>query len=106
MKAANPELTAIAFGGDGDMYAEGVNHLVHGARKNINMTAVVHDNQIFALTTGQVTTTTEPGFPTKSTPFGAIDRPLNPILFALSCGATFVARATTLDPTHLTEILK
>ena len=106
IKIANPELTVVAFGGDGDVYAEGIGHLIHGARKNIDMTMIVHDNQIFALTTGQVTPTTEPGYSTKSTPFGAYDRPMNPILLALSSGATFVARGTTLNPDHLAIIIE
>ncbi|MDD5416646.1 MAG: thiamine pyrophosphate-dependent enzyme [Candidatus Aenigmarchaeota archaeon] len=106
IKVGNPELTVVGFAGDGDTYAEGIGHLPHVARKNVNMTMIVHDNQIFALTTGQTTPTSALGDITKTSPFGVMDRPLNPIAFAIVCGATFVARVSTLDPEHMAEVFE
>lgn len=106
MKAANPELTVLGFGGDGDTYAEGISHFVHNCRYNADMTMIVHNNKVFALTTGQATPTSEPGFVSKSTPLGVKEPPLNPIALALSAGATFVARGYTKDPQQLTKIIK
>lgn len=106
MKLANPELTVIGFGGDGDTYAEGTSHFIHGCRYNIDMTMVVHNNKVFALTTGQATPTSQEDFKGKSTPLGAKVDPLNPIAVALASGATFVARGYARDVKHLTEIFK
>lgn len=106
MKLANPDLTVIGFGGDGDTYAEGISHLVHNCRYNADFTMIVHNNQVFALTTGQATPTSEIGFVDGSTPLGVKEKPLNPIAFALVCGATFVARAYASDAQHLKLILK
>lgn len=106
MKAANPELTVLGFGGDGDTYAEGISHFVHNCRYNADMTMIVHNNKVFALTTGQATPTSEPGFVSKSTPLGVKEPPLNPIALALSAGATFVARGYTKKPQHLKKIIK
>jgi 2-oxoglutarate ferredoxin oxidoreductase subunit beta len=106
IKIGNPDLTVIGFAGDGDTYAEGIGHLPHVARKNVNMTLIVHDNQIFALTTGQTTPTSTVGDVTKTSPFGVKDLPLNPIAFALVCGATFVARVSTLEPEHMTDVFE
>ncbi len=106
MKAANPELTVIGFGGDGDTYAEGISHFIHNCRYNADMTMIVHNNQVFALTTGQATPTSEKGFIGGSTPFGVKEEPLNPIALALVSGATFIARGTTLDMIHLKELLR
>ena len=102
----NPDLKIISFSGDGETYSEGVNHLVQVARKNIDMTAIVNDNQVFALTTGQQTPTTEKGYKGKSNPFGTFDKPLNPISFALTCGATFVARVDASNPKQMTKIFE
>jgi len=106
IKIGNPDLTVVGFAGDGDTYAEGIGHLPHVARKNVNLTLIVHDNQIFALTTGQTTPTSAIGDITKTSPFGVKDLPLNPIAFAIVCGATFVARVSTLDPDHMTEVFE
>ena len=105
IKVANQRLKIIAFSGDGDAYAEGISHVVHAARRNLNMTLVVHDNEVFALTTSQVTPTTKRGFRTKSAPKGSFEAPLNPLHLMLSCGATFVARGFSGDPRHLRLIL-
>ncbi|MBU3904741.1 MAG: 2-oxoacid:ferredoxin oxidoreductase subunit beta [Nanoarchaeota archaeon] len=102
----NPNLKIIGFSGDGETYSEGLNHLAQAARKNIDMTMIVHDNQAFALTTGQQTPTTEIGYRGKSNPSGTFDKPLNPISFALICGATFVARTTATNPKHMNKVFE
>lgn len=91
-KLANPELTVIAAGGDGDGYGIGAGHFVHACRRNINFTYIVMNNQIYGLTTGQVSPTSELKMRTKTTPKGNIEYPVNPIATALASGATFVAR--------------
>lgn len=106
VKLANPNLTAIAFSGDGNSYAEGMEHLVHAAKRNSDIKLFVHNNQVFGLTTGQVTPTSKKGYKSRSTPQGSIEEPLNPLLIALSSGATFVARAFTSDIVLLTQIMK
>lgn len=106
MKAANPELTVIGFGGDGDTYAEGVSHLVHNCRYNSDFTMIVYNNKVFALTTGQATPTSERGFVGGSTPFGVKEDPLNPIALALVSGATFIARGYVLERDHLRSLVK
>lgn len=106
IKWANPKVTTIAYGGDGDGYFEGTQHLYHTAKRNVNITYIVSDNQIFGLTTGQASPTSEVGFRSKTTPDGNIEKPINPLIFALTAGATFVARAFSGDPTHLREIVK
>jgi 2-oxoglutarate ferredoxin oxidoreductase subunit beta len=92
MKMGNPNLSIIGFAGDGDAYAEGISHLIHAARYNSDINYLVHNNQVFALTVGQPTPTTEQGFVDKTTPLGVKVPPLNPIKLMLSAGATFVAR--------------
>jgi len=92
MKLAKPNLNILGFSGDGDAYAEGMEHLIHTARYNPNMKYLVHNNQVFALTVGEPTPVTEHGFKDKTTPFGVKQEPLNPIRLMLASGATFVAR--------------
>jgi 2-oxoglutarate/2-oxoacid ferredoxin oxidoreductase subunit beta len=92
MKIAKPELNVFGFSGDGDAYAEGMEHLIHAARYNSNINYVVHNNQVFALTVGEPTPTTEMGFKDKSNPRGVKTHPINPIRIMLAAGATFVAR--------------
>ncbi len=106
IKVSNPELIVLGFGGDGDTYAEGIAHFVHACRYNVDMTMIAHNNQVFALTTGQATPTTERGFKGKSTPLGTFEQPLNPIALAIVSGATFVAREFALDVQHLKETVK
>ena len=106
MKTANPELTVIGFGGDGDTYAEGISHFVHNCRFNPDMTMIVHNNKVFALTTGQATPTSDTGYKGRSTPLGVGEKPLNPIALALVNGASFVARGSALDVDHLKGIIK
>lgn len=105
-KLGNHELTVIATGGDGDGYGIGGNHFAHTARRNVDLTYLVMNNQIYGLTTGQVSPTSRVGMKTKSTPFGSVERPTNPITTAIMNGATFVARGFAGDPKQLTELIK
>jgi len=105
-KLANHKMTVVAVGGDGDGYGIGVGHLVHAMRRNIDMTYVVMNNEIYGLTTGQTSPTSELGMKTKSTPFGNPELPLNPLALALASGCGFVARAYTGHMVQLVEILK
>jgi len=92
IKIAKPKLNVFGFSGDGDAYAEGLAHLVHMARYNADIKYFVHNNQLFALTVGQPTPTTEKGFKDKTTPEGVKLKPMNPIKLMLSAGCGFVAR--------------
>lgn len=92
LKVGNPNLNVLGFSGDGDAYAEGIEHLIHAARYNSNFKYMVHDNQVFALTVSQPTPTTEQGFADKTTPKGVKLHPINPIKLMLVSGASFVAR--------------
>ena len=105
-KLANHKLNVIIMGGDGDGVGIGGNHFIHTCRRNLDMTYILHDNKIYGLTTGQTAPTSDRGFKTKSTPSGALERPVNPIAMALICGATFVARGFSGDTKHLQEIMK
>lgn len=106
VKMANHELTVIAAGGDGDGFGIGGNHLTHTARRNVDITYIVMDNQIYGLTTGQVSPTSRVDMKTKSTPFGNIEYPLNPLTSAIMAGATYVARGYSGDIKGLTELIK
>ena len=105
-KISNRQLTVIGFGGDGDTYAEGISHFIHASRYNTDITMIVHNNQVFSLTTGQATPTSEKGFTGSSTPFGVAETPLNPIAMALESQASFVARGYALDILHLKNLIK
>lgn len=105
-RLANHDLTVIGTGGDGDGYGIGVGHLIHTARRNINMTYIVMDNETYGLTTGQTSPTAMMGHKTKSTPFGVIEMPVNPLALAISAGATYVARGFSGDTVHLAELIK
>ena len=105
-KLGNHQLHVIATGGDGDGYGIGGNHFAHTARRNVDLTYVVMNNQIYGLTTGQVSPTSSLGMKTKSTPFGSVEQPINPITTAIMNGATFVARGYSGDIRHLTELIK
>ena len=106
VKMANHELTVIATGGDGDGYGIGGNHFVHTARRNVDVTYIVMNNQIYGLTTGQVSPTSSKDMKTKSTPFGSVEMPVNPITSAIMNGATFVARGFSSHGKHLIELMK
>ena len=104
IKMANHSLTVVAVGGDGDGYGIGMGHFIHTCRRNIDFTYITHDNQIYGLTTGQTSPTSEKGFKTKSTPEGVLEEPVNPIALAISAGATFVARGFSGNLPHLADM--
>ncbi|NMO96244.1 2-oxoacid:ferredoxin oxidoreductase subunit beta [Paenibacillus lemnae] len=106
VKLANRDLTVIASGGDGDGFAIGMGHTIHAIRRNINMTYVVMDNQIYGLTKGQTSPRSAEGFVTKSTPKGSIESTLSPLELALSAGATFVAQSFSSDIKQLTALIE
>ncbi len=101
-----PDLKVIVQMGDGDGYGLGMGHFVHTLRRNVNLTCLAHNNQIYGLTTGQASPTTEHLAKTVSTPSGVLEQPVNPIGLALAEGATFVARGFAGDIPHLTELYK
>jgi 2-oxoglutarate ferredoxin oxidoreductase subunit beta len=103
-KLANRELVVIAMGGDGDNYGEGGNHFIHAARRNHDITLLVHDNQVYGLTKGQASPTSDEGYISKTTPYGA-SPPLNPVLTAIAAGASFVARGFAGDIDHLAGLI-
>jgi 2-oxoglutarate/2-oxoacid ferredoxin oxidoreductase subunit beta len=105
-KLANHKLKVICTGGDGDGYGIGGNHFTHTMRRNIDLTYIVMDNQIYGLTTGQTSPTSVKGMKTKSTPFGNVENPINPIPLAIVGGATYVARGFSGKQKHLVELLK
>ncbi len=103
---ANHKLKVIVTGGDGDGYGIGGNHFLHTMRRNVDLTYIVMDNQVYGLTTGQVSPTSIKGMKTKSTPFGSVENQINPIPLAIAGGATYVARGFTGQIRHLTELIK
>ncbi len=104
-KLANPELTVIAVSGDGDGYGEGGNHFLHAIRRNHDLTYLVHNNQIYGLTKGQASPTSDEGFITKTSPEGA-SYALNPVALAITGGASFVARGFAGDIEHLSTLIQ
>ncbi len=106
LKMANRELTVIAAGGDGDGFAIGMGHTVHALRRNIDITYIVMDNQIYGLTKGQTSPRSAMGFKTKSTPGGSIESTLSPLEVALSAGATFVAQSFSSELKQLTALIE
>jgi 2-oxoglutarate ferredoxin oxidoreductase subunit beta len=106
VKLANRELTVIASGGDGDGFAIGMGHTVHAIRRNLDVTYIVMDNQIYGLTKGQTSPRSAEGFKTKSTPEGSIESTLSPLEIALSAGATFVAQSFSSDLKQLTNLIE
>lgn len=103
---ANHEMKIIITGGDGDGYGIGGNHFVHSMRRNVDLTYIVMNNQIYGLTTGQVSPTSVKGMKTKSTPNGSAENPIMPIPLAIAAGATYVARAYTGQVKHMVELIK
>jgi 2-oxoglutarate ferredoxin oxidoreductase subunit beta len=104
-KIANPELTVIAISGDGDGYGEGGNHWIHAMRRNHDITYLVHNNQVYGLTKGQASPTSDQGFVTKTTLEGA-SAPVYPIALAIAAGASFIARGFAGDIEHLASLIK
>jgi len=105
IRIANTDLPVIVIGGDGDTYGEGGNHFLHAIRRNINLTLITHNNQVFGLTRGQASPTTERGFVTRVQTHGVFLTPLNPLTVALALEAPFVARGFAGDEKHLTELI-
>jgi 2-oxoglutarate ferredoxin oxidoreductase subunit beta len=103
---ARPDLDVWVITGDGDALSIGGNHLIHALRRNVNLNILMFNNQIYGLTKGQYSPTSEVGKVTKSTPYGSLDYPFNPISLALGAGATFVARTHDLDRKHMQETFK
>ena len=103
---ARPELNVFLFSGDGDAFSIGGNHLEHGARKNINLTCVIMDNNVYGLTKKQTSPTSPIGFKSKTDPSGAVDQPVNPIKKLISAGATFVARSHTTQVNHMIAMME
>jgi len=106
IKIANPDLKVICFSGDGDSLAEGLEHLIFAAKRNIDITLILHDNRVYGLTTGQYTPTSPSGFRGKSTPAGAVEPPLNPLELMLSSGATYIARGYSHGIEQLQRLFK
>lgn len=106
IKLANPNLKVIGFAGDGDAYGEGIEHLIFAAKRNINITMIIHNNRVYGLTTGQYTPTSPLGFKGRSTPKGTIEMPINPLELMLASGATFLARGFSHGIEQLKMIFK
>jgi 2-oxoglutarate ferredoxin oxidoreductase subunit beta len=104
LAVARPDLDVWVIGGDGDMLSIGGNHLIHALRRNVNINILLFNNQIYGLTKGQYSPTSEPGKVTKSTPVGSIEEPFNPVSLALGAEASFVARTHDLDRKHMQEM--
>ncbi|MCA9411150.1 MAG: 2-oxoacid:ferredoxin oxidoreductase subunit beta [Candidatus Omnitrophica bacterium] len=106
VKLANPDLKVFVVTGDGDGLSIGGNHLIHAIRRNVDLNIILFNNRIYGLTKGQFSPTSEMGKKTKSTPYGSIDNPINPLCVAIAAEATFVARAIDIDTKHLGETLE
>ncbi len=106
MKYFNPELTVVDFSGDGDGIGEGIAHTLFAAKRNADLTVILHDNAVYGLTTGQASPISPEGFKGPSTPRGSVDEPLHPLALMLESGATFVARAYSAKLRHMVEIMQ
>jgi 2-oxoglutarate/2-oxoacid ferredoxin oxidoreductase subunit beta len=103
---SRPDLHVFVFGGDGDLFSIGGNHFTHAARKNIKLTCVAMDNQVYGLTKKQTSPTSPLGFKSKTDVTGALDYPINPVKQAIAAGASFVARTTTSNPNHILQVME
>lgn len=106
VKLANPELSVWIISGDGDGFSIGASHLLHLCRRNVDVKIVLFNNQIYGLTKGQYSPTSPVGKITKTTPFGSLDMPFNPLAMVLAAGATFVARTVDRDTKHMAEVFR
>lgn len=106
IKLANPDLTVICCAGDGDAYAEGLDHLIFAAKRNIDLTMIIHDNRVYGLTTGQYTPTSPLGFRGRSTPGGTVEKAFNPLELVLASGGTHVARGYTRQQPGLKALIR
>lgn len=105
IKLANRGLTVIAAGGDGDGYAIGLSHLIHAIRRNVDITYIVMDNNIYGLTTGQTSPTSRRGFKSKTSPAGSVEAPVDPLALALAAGITYLAQGFSGDPGLLADLI-
>lgn len=105
MKLGNPDLKVVTFAGDGDAYGEGISHMIYAAKRNADITVIVHDNGAYALTAGQFSPTSEKGFKGPSLPSGSVEEPLNPLALLLEAGASFVARGFAGKIDHLSGLM-
>jgi 2-oxoglutarate/2-oxoacid ferredoxin oxidoreductase subunit beta len=105
IKLGNPDLKVVAFAGDGDAYGEGISHMIFAAKRNEDITVIVHNNGAYALTTGQFSPTSEKGFKGPSAPGGNIEEPLNPLTLMMEAGATFVSRGYAAKIDHLVDVM-
>src|SRR5436853_4637254 len=106
LSTSRPDLDVWVVSGDGDALSIGGNHLIHALRRNVNIKILLFNNQIYGLTKGQYSPTSEVGKVTKSTPFGSLDTPFNPLSVALGAEATFVARTHDMDRAHMIEMFR
>jgi 2-oxoglutarate ferredoxin oxidoreductase subunit beta len=106
LKAANPDLLVLVAGGDGDGFSIGGGHVAHAVRRNLDLTYIVMDNQIYGLTKGQLSPTTPRGETTVTSPFGSLEEPVNPLLYVLAYGAGFVAQGTPADLPGLAALIE
>src|SRR5574341_2250408 len=106
LKISRPDLSVWVVTGDGDGLSIGGNHLIHALRRNVGLKILLFNNRIYGLTKGQYSPTSEMGKRTKSTPYGSVDYPFNPLSVALGAGATFVARSVDVEAKHLQDILR
>ena len=106
VKVANPELTVIGVGGDGDGFAIGGGHVPHAARRNPHITYIIMDNSVYGLTKGQYSPTSPAGYQAGSTPYGSIEQPLNPLAMLIAYGATFVAQGYSGKPKELSVLIQ
>jgi 2-oxoglutarate ferredoxin oxidoreductase subunit beta len=105
IKLANHDLEVVITSGDGDMYGEGGNHFIHAIRRNIGVKCFIHNNQVYGLTKGQASPTSDQGMQTPIQTHGVMLRPFNPLAIAIAEGAPFVARSTAVDRDHLQEMM-
>ncbi|MDD1673944.1 MAG: thiamine pyrophosphate-dependent enzyme [Methanomicrobiales archaeon] len=106
IKLARPDLTVVCCAGDGDAYAEGLDHLIFGAKRNLDITVIIHNNRVYGLTTGQYTPTSPLGFKGRSTPEGTQESPINPLELMLTSGATYIGRGYTKNLKVLRLLIK
>lgn len=106
VKLANPELLVLVAGGDGDGFSIGGGHVAHAVRRNIDITYIVMDNQVYGLTKGQLSPTSPRGLKTITSPFGSLEEPINPLLYLLAYGAGFVAQSTPADMPGMTALIE
>jgi len=106
VKMARPELVVVTVGGDGDAFSIGMGHIPHAIRRNVDITYIIMDNEIYGLTKGQASPTSPVGMERKASPYGTVEQPLNPLLLAIAAGATWVGRGFSSKPKEMTELIK